>query len=201
MPECHVLVLASWRSNDKRLVAQRNNLIKFVKEHEADFNQMPFEPWTQPLNEEEQSIRVQVGPSHIYQLRGLLGVQVVDPVGPKSTEVVPYPGLIMPMYLFEKFDSEYECPTAVEVVGQYCHPKGKQSKKYQLVLVGDPTAPGPIVNAAKGLDCFEGQLIHTHPICVVVCYEPAVCRLLTPAPHILFCSVLCALVSECRASL
>ena len=59
-----------------------------------------------------------------------------------------YPGVIMTTALHDRFIKKYHCPTAVRCTS-LDHPSETGDGITEYVIVGDPTAHGPIINDAK----------------------------------------------------
>jgi hypothetical protein len=161
-----VKVQSTSLSNDPRLLAQRLNLIDFVKLHALDYTSFRYSPWTSAAHEGA----VRIGPSEF--LPGLLGAFPVPRTLTKSTMLSGYPGVVMWDELYEEFNEKFHCPTAVEVpILDYnagdaeAKQLGLQATKrlgpnkwlVKVLVVGDPIHVGSIFNSPFGLKTETGQ--------------------------------------------
>lgn len=151
------------------LQRQRANLDAFIEEHAEEFAQQRYAAWTVPSPSPRRSqLRVDVRASEL--LPGLQGVFPHRHASSSSSPsagrgkaaaqtIVDYPGVLMSEQLHSRFAKQYHCPTALDVTVPsltYCTAtkqrklppkKGKSAPRVtKMVLVGDPTQPGPIIN-------------------------------------------------------
>ena len=138
-------LLVGMLSREQLLQAQKHNLYRFVQENQDEFDRMPYTPWTvAPRN--FRPVRTLVSASF---LPGLCGVFLQEDV-PRRTNsqlLLLYPGLLMTDTLFHLFVSQYNCPTALELPALSW--KTPQGEHHKMLIIGDPTSPGAIVNDGK----------------------------------------------------
>ena len=146
-------------SNDRRLVQQRMNLERFVQAENKRFSLCRYSPWTVSS---DRKTHLELKNSTL--LPGTVGV--FSTIQSKAHSLVAtYPGVLMWDELHEEFQNSYHCPTCVRltVLDYYVDEKTAKSMKLnaskqnnnqwlvQMVLVGDPTSPGAIINSPFGL--------------------------------------------------
>lgn len=127
------------------LQAQRANLARFVAANQAEFDRMPFHPWTCP-GRSPPLAQTRLAASSLPGCVGLQGVilETDQPARKDERQLLLYPGLIMTEELFAKFVREYYCPTALELPALSRHPANKE--RLTMLIVGDPTSHGAIIN-------------------------------------------------------
>jgi len=150
-------LLTRMPSRDEALKAQRANLVKFVQQHEQAFAVLPFHPWT--IATRKYGVKHKIIPSSLPGCVGLQGVALESAVNPssggkKDSELKPlmyYPGLLVTEELFLLFAEAYHCPTALELPAMSdCSVwKKKRLEPQKMLIIGDPTAPGAIINDGK----------------------------------------------------
>lgn len=128
------------------LLLQKHNLLRFVKAHAAEFAALPYHPWTGECRSEGQA-DVIVGPSSLPGCEGFRGVKLLHAVttGAQVKTLLHYPGLILTEELYQLFQEEYHCPTALELPAlTWTNPASQMVHRF--LILGDPTQPGAIVN-------------------------------------------------------
>ena len=127
------------------LQAQRANLVRYVAANQAEFDRMPFHPWTS-AGRSAPLARTRLAASSLPGCVGLQGVilQTDQPARSQEYQLLLYPGVIMTEELFVQFTKEYHCPTALELPALSLHPANKDRLK--MLIVGDPTSHGAIIN-------------------------------------------------------
>lgn len=160
-------LLIGMPSRAEALKAQRSNLEKFVRMRQSSFDALPFYPWTTGTHKIKTKTRII--PSQLPGCAGLLGVALEDSVpasGSGKKKDAPkvllyYPGLLMTETLYTEFAQLYHCPTALELpaMTQCSAWKKKNLQPEKMLVVGDPTQPGCIINDGERSG-VEGQSQH-----------------------------------------
>jgi hypothetical protein len=134
-------------SREQALLAQRANLDRFLQDNPLLFAAMPYIPWTRS-SASFRAVKTRIAPSYLPGARSvaLLGVVLEEDVRSRSTEhpLLLYPGLLMTETLYSLFVTQYHCPTALELPALTWTDTGGEEQK--MLVVGDPTSPGAIVN-------------------------------------------------------
>ena len=128
------------------LLLQKRNLLRFVQTHAAEFEALPYHPWTSECRSEGEA-GVVVGPSSLPGCEGLRGVKLLHAIttGAQVKMLLHYPGLILTEELYQLFQEEYHCPTALELPAlTWTNPSSQMVHRF--LILGDPTQPGAIVN-------------------------------------------------------
>lgn len=144
-------LLAHLPPRGEALSAQRVNLVRFVEEEAEAFASLPYLPWTEKFSELD-APPVVVLPAQVAL--GLHGVFLTRPLltNARPKVLMYYPGVLMTESLFSRFHARFHCPTALRVpaLDFFKHDIGSAAghsrRKECITLVGDPIAPGAIVN-------------------------------------------------------
>ena len=168
------------------LQRQRQNLVQFVAANPAKFNAMPYEPWTRvPAKGGIKGLEFEVRASTVRGLRGVFPCQYVPPTK-EEQRLLYYPGLLVTAELYEQFCKKYHCPTGLELPALRYKPDEKKPEVVDVLIIGDPTSPGAIINDG----CFgrsDSQRIH-HSACLGV-------RTRQPLAHL--CVLCCSMRRVC----
>lgn len=191
-------LLAHLPPRGEALSAQRANLVRFVEEEAEAFAELPYLPWT------EEFFVLDAPPVVVLPAKvavGLHGVFLTRPLvtDARSKVLMYYPGVLMTDSLFSRFHARFHCPTALRVPALDFYRQDTRSagrgRKECITLVGDPTAPGAVVNdgayAATPEQAHQrgtSRLLHTLACALLACLSMRV-------------SVAVCVVSELRADL
>jgi hypothetical protein len=174
------LLLAGLPPRQEALAAQKANLQRFVDANRAAFDALPCYPFTRE-RAWPKAPKTRVAASSLPGCIGLQGVFMEQsmPAHSKSQRLLHYPGLLMTEELYRKFQQQYHCPTALQLPAfQEC----------DLMIVGDPTAAGAIVN--DGVKSGKERTFHI----IFSCAARAVRFILIA--HLCFVARVCA--ANCR---
>lgn len=141
-------LLAHMPDRGEALRTQRANLLRFIEDNAAEFEAMPYEPWTvDPPRSKRKDLPVfDVRASKIPGLRGVFPHEVVPPTKLERV-LMYYSGLLFTSPLFEKFCTEYYCPTGLSLPAlDYTSNDGAHQWTVQMLIIGDPTLPGALIN-------------------------------------------------------
>jgi hypothetical protein len=141
------------------LQAQRANLDRFVADHQAEFDAMPYMPWTEvPAHHHFHQHEHSVTAASVA--RGIRGVYLKHALRIGDKHEIPlfyYPGLLLTHQLHTLFSEEYYCPTSLEIpVLDYTDEDGSAVK---MMIIGDPTSTGALINDARKSK-LTGQRVH-----------------------------------------
>lgn len=132
------LLLAGVPPRSDALRAQKANLQRFVDSRRAQFDAMPYYPFTRKPGWANEP-KTRVAASSLPGCVGMQGVFMEQAIAAqeKQQRLLFYPGLLMTHELFHEFQQHYHCPTALELPA---------FQDALMMIVGDPTEPGAIVN-------------------------------------------------------
>lgn len=151
------------------LARQRANLLRFIEQRQEEFSQQLYTPWTVDGQSGQAQAPVEVRASSLLPgLQGVflrsqqLGQAEAGTAAAPSSLLISYPGVLMTESLHQAFAASFHCPTALSVPMLDYYQSSKQLRTrvvgaqqarsdeagplVKMVLVGDPTQPGPIIN-------------------------------------------------------
>ena len=156
----HSLAARAATSSAPRLLQQLSNLQRFVDIERAELLKLfKFAPWTVPSDVERPHVRL--APSAL--IPGTVGLHATA-VPKADGAVVSYPGALMWSEVQLDFESRYHCPTAVRIRVLDYDVDEKQAKlmgltkpsdspnrwRVEVVLVGNPSVGGALINSPRG---------------------------------------------------
>lgn len=133
-------------SRGEALARQLHNLRQFVSDNQAEFDAMPYEPWTKAPRGFK-SPENKVGAATVA--RGIRGVYLLNHLRTRDAEkqLFLYPGVLMTEELYNRFSQQYYCPTALEVPAlNYKVNRDGFETKVEMLVVADPTSIGALLN-------------------------------------------------------
>jgi hypothetical protein len=162
-------------SREAALIAQRDNLERFVRDNPADFAAMPYHPWTKPVR--KFGVSTSIAASSLPGCVGLRGVLLQESITTGEKESKPllyYPGLLMTERMHSRFSQEYYCPTSLGLPAlAYVDPVSHLPQP--MLIVGDPTSHGAIINdgvrsGMEGSSSVRTASLHVHQCLLAIAH-------------------------------
>jgi len=139
-------------TREQALQVQRAHLHRFLRDNEEQFAAMPYEPWTSVAPAGFCEVQTRTELSHLPGAAsiGLLGAMLDQHVPASRTgrPLLLYPGLLVTEKLHDLFAEHYHCPTALRLPVLDWQDGALPERMQKMLIIGDPTARGPIINDA-----------------------------------------------------
>lgn len=165
-------MLSSPSSHSNAHRAQLANLRAWVQSHRSEWGALRYHPWTGADVSRDSTLALRQS----KLLPPTMGVITTKPCS-GGVVLCGYPGVVMWEEMHDKFGQSFHCPTAVhapeldylvdlstanklglDIGSPQVHRKGARGRyNVRIVIVGDPTAVGPLVNSPLGMVSTQGK--------------------------------------------